>query len=164
VNFDYSDSPVTVRIPLDATPAYESDGMTGKILFVCTHNSARSQMAEGFVNALYSKKYRAYSAGTEPSTTNPYAVAVMAEVGVDISGHHSKSVTEFLRDSFDYVITVCDTAREMCPFFPGGKTVLHKGFEDPSDFRGTDKEITAEFRKTRDEIKAWILETFGPPE
>jgi arsenate reductase len=155
---------ITTRNPLSATLAYESDGMAERMLFVCTHNSARSQMAEGFVNALYSKKYKAYSAGTEPSTINPFAIAVMAEAGVDISSHHSKSVTEFLRDSFDYVVTVCDQAKETCPFFPGGKTVLHRGFEDPSDFRGTDREITAEFRKIRDEIRAWIIETFGPPE
>jgi len=88
-----------------------------KVLFLCTHNSARSQMAEGLLNALYGDRCIAYSAGTEPSNLNPYAVEVMSEIGIDISHHHSKSVEEFRNGDFDYVVTVCDSAKETCPIF-----------------------------------------------
>jgi arsenate reductase len=133
------------------------------VLFICTHNSARSQMAEGFLNALYGSQYRAYSAGTEPSAVNLYAVKVMAEAGIDISKNRSKSVEEFVTMSFDYVVTVCDHAKETCPFFPGGKTYIHKGFEDPSQITGSENENLARVRKIRDEIKEWIHELFGQP-
>lgn len=135
--------------------------MKKKVLFICTHNSARSQMAEAFVNTLYSDQYEAYSAGTQPSQVNRYAVEVMAEIGIDISGNCSKSVEEFREMTFDYVVTVCDHARETCPFFPGGRTFIHKGFEDPSEISGTEDEIFIEVRKIRDEIKEWVQETFG---
>ena len=131
------------------------------VLFICTHNSARSQMAEGFLNALYGSQYKAYSAGTEPSAVNLYAVKVMAEAGIDISRNRSKSVEEFVTMSFDYVVTVCDHAKETCPFFPGGKTYIHKGFEDPSQITGSENENLARVRKIRDEIKEWIHELFG---
>ncbi len=88
-----------------------------KILFICTHNSARSHMAEGLMNALYSGRCRAFSAGTEPSAVNPYAVRVMQEIDIDISNHRSKSVDEFMDQDLDYVVTVCDHAKESCPFF-----------------------------------------------
>ena len=133
------------------------------VLFICTHNSARSQMAEGFLNALYGSQYKAYSAGTEPSAVNLYAVKVMAEAGIDISRNRSKSVEEFVTMSFDYVVTVCDHAKETCPFFPGGKTYIHKGFEDPSQITGSENENLARVRKIRDEIKEWIHELFGQP-
>ena len=107
-----------------------------KVLFICTHNSARSQMAEGLLNALYGDRYEAYSAGTQPTEVNPYAIKVMAEMGIDISKHRSKSVEEFRGKKFDYVVTVCDHAKETCPFFPGGEKYLHQGFKDPSDLRG----------------------------
>ncbi|MEM2082688.1 MAG: arsenate reductase ArsC [Candidatus Bathyarchaeia archaeon] len=132
-----------------------------RVLFICTHNSARSQMAEGFLRALYGDEYEAYSGGTEPKGIDPRAVKVMAEVGVDISGQRSKGLGEFGGWGFDYVVTVCDRAKEACPFFPGGKIFLHKGFEDPSQLKGTEEEILAGFRRVRDEIRDWIEETFG---
>lgn len=132
-----------------------------RILFICTHNSARSQMAEGFIRYFYNNRYEASSGGTEPSGVNPYAIQVMEEVGVDISGHQSKSIKQFLDEEFDYVVTVCDQANEACPFFPGAKNTLHKGFQDPSLAEGTEEEILEVFRSVRDEIKKWIEETFG---
>jgi arsenate reductase len=135
-----------------------------KVLFICTHNSARSQMAEGFLNTLYPDGYEAYSAGTEPSGVNPYAVQVMAEIGIDISSHSSKSVTEFLDREFDYVVTVCDHAKQTCPFFPGGKELIHRGFQDPAAFSGNQGEKIAIFSRVRDEIRKWIVETFGGEE
>ena len=131
-----------------------------KVLFICTHNSARSQMAESLMNALRGDEYDAQSAGTEPSEVNPYAVRVMQEIGVDISGHQTKSLEPFLDKDFDYVVTVCDHANEACPFFPGGKERIHKGFENPAVIEGTEEAKLAGFRRSRDEIRAWILNTF----
>ncbi|VBB06453.1 low molecular weight phosphotyrosine protein phosphatase [Lucifera butyrica] len=135
--------------------------MKKKVLFLCTHNSARSQMAEGLLRARYGDRYESFSAGTEPGKLNPYVVRAMAEIGIDISGHWSKSLNEFLRDEFDYVVTVCDSAKEGCPYFPGGKKLLHESFPDPSGFTGTDEEIMAGVRTVRDQIQQWITETFG---
>ena len=132
-----------------------------KILFICTHNSARSHTAEGFVNALYSDRYLAFSAGTEPSALNPYAVRVMQEIGFDISDHRSNSVNQFIDQDLDYVVTVCDHAKEVCPFFPGGRKALHKGFQDPASIAGTEDEKLSLFRRVRDEIRKWIENTFG---
>jgi len=129
-----------------------------RILFICTHNSARSQMAEGFMNAHYGDRYEAYSAGLEPTSVNPYAVKVMAEIGIDLSTHRSKSIEEFRGKSFDYVVTVCNHAKEACPFFPGEK-ILHKSFRDPSSFKGSEEEILENVRRVRDEIKEWLIET-----
>jgi arsenate reductase (thioredoxin) len=131
-----------------------------RVLFLCNHNSARSQMAEGFLKSLYGEHYEAYSAGSNPGSVNPYAVKVMEEVGVDISEHRSKSLQEFEGLEFDYVVTVCGGEGEVCPFFPGGKTYLHESFEDPVAVDGTDHEKADAFRKIRDEIKEWIKETF----
>lgn len=131
-----------------------------KILFICTHNSARSQIAEALLNNLYREKCEAHSAGTEASTVNPYAIEVMAEMGIDISKQRSKSIEEFKDMEFDYVVTVCDHAKQTRPFFPG-KTVIHKSFEDLAEFNRTEAEIFSKFRKTRNEIKKWIEETFG---
>ncbi|PMQ01019.1 MAG: low molecular weight phosphatase family protein [Dictyoglomus sp. NZ13-RE01] len=130
--------------------------MKKSILFICTHNSARSQIAEGLVNALWNDKFVAYSAGTKPSSVNPLAIEVMKEIGIDISHHRSKSIDEFKDMNFDYVVTVCDNAKETCPYFPGGKIYLHKGFQDPSSFEGSYDEKLNFFRKIRDEIKDWI--------
>ena len=118
-------------------------------------------MAEGFVNARYGHRFAAWSAGTEPSRVNPLAVTLMAEMGIDISGHRSKGVDEFLSQDFDYVITVCDHANETCPFFPGGRMRLHRGFKDPSAHKGSIEERLTLFRQVRDEIMDWIEETFG---
>ena len=131
-----------------------------RVLFVCTHNSARSQMAEGLVNTLHGDRYMAWSAGTEPSEVNVYAISVMKEIGIDISGQRSKSVEEFLDKELDYVVTVCDRANEACPFFPGGKERTHEGFEDPAAIEGSDEQKTAGFRRVRDVIRAWLEESF----
>ncbi len=132
-----------------------------KVLFICTHNSARSHMAEGFLTALYGDRYSAFSAGTEPSKVNPDAARVLQEIGIDISDHRSKSVDEFMDQDLDYVVTVCDHAKEACPFFPGGRRAIHKGFQDPASVAGTEEEKLALFRRVRDEIRDWIEKTFG---
>jgi arsenate reductase (thioredoxin) len=125
-----------------------------KILILCTGNSCRSQMAQGFLKS-FDNRIEVHSAGTFPtSTVNPKAVKVMAEVGIDISMSSPKSVDEYLDDQWDYVITVCDDANETCPVFIGKvKHRLHMGFEDPSHAAGTDEFIMSEFRRVRDEIK-----------
>jgi arsenate reductase len=126
------------------------------VLFICTHNSARSQMAEGLVNALFPGRVKASSAGTEATRVHPTAIRAMAEIGIDISGHRSKSLDEFLDRKFDLVVTVCDNAATDCPFFPGAKNTVHHAFEDPAACSGTDEEVLACFRRSRDEIRAWI--------
>lgn len=137
---------------------HKSDKRT--VLFVCTNNSARSQMAEGLLNSLCGNKYEANSAGTDPTTGNPYAVQVMSEIGIDISKHRSKNLDEFLEQKFDYVISVCGHANEICPFFPGGMKRLHQSFEDPASFKGNEADTLSEFRRIRDEIKDWITKEF----
>ena len=129
------------------------------VLFICTHNSARSQMAEAFLNKLCGDKYEAKSAGITPTGLNPYVVKVMAEIGIDLSTHRSKSILEFQGKTFDYVVTVCDSARENCPFFPG-EIEIDKSFPDPSAFTGTEEEILRKVRVLRDEIKNWVESTF----
>jgi arsenate reductase len=127
-----------------------------RVLFICTHNAARSQMAEGLFRALHGERYDVFSAGTEPGRVSPFAIKVMAEIGLDISSHYAKSIQEFLNQGFDYVVTVCDHARESCPFFPGGKKNLHQSFEDPSTLTGTEEEVMEGFRRIRNEIRCWI--------
>ena len=134
--------------------------MMKRVLFICTHNSARSQMAEAFLRVFYGDHYEAYSAGTHPTEVNPYAIEVMMEIGIDISLHTSKSIEQFKGDNFDYVITVCDRAQETCPFFPRAQKLLHKSFTDPSQMSGPPDVVLAEFRHVRDEIKTWIEHTF----
>ena len=118
-------------------------------------------MAEGLMNALYSDRFVAYSAGTEPSEVHDYAIKVMKEIGIDLSGHSSKSVDTMLEQDFAYVVTVCDRANEACPFFPGGKERFHRSFEDPAAIEGNEELKLAGFRRTRDEIKAWIEKSFS---
>ena len=132
---------------------------TGAVL-ICTHNAARSQMAEGLLRDLHGGLYEAYSAGTEPASVSPYAVKVMAEIGIDMGAHRSKGIQEFSGQQFDYVVTVCDQAKEACPYFPGGKKMLHQSFEDPSALTGAEEEVTLGFRQIRDEIKSWIESEF----
>jgi arsenate reductase len=134
-----------------------------RILFVCTHNSARSQIAEGLIREFHRDRFEAESAGTEPSTLNPFAVRAMKEIGVDISAQRSKNINEFLDEKFDYVVTVCDHAQETCPFFPGGK-VIHKSFKDPAQTKGSDSDIMKVFRSSRDEIKKWLEDSFNRDE
>jgi len=132
-----------------------------RVLFICTHNSARSQMAEGILRALYGDRYEVYSAGINPTGVNSYAVKVMVEIGIDISQHTSKSVEAFKHMPFDYVITVCDKAKEACPFFPGAKKLIHKGFQDPSQLASPSLEVLVYFRQIRNDIYDWIKGTFG---
>jgi arsenate reductase len=133
--------------------------MKKKILFLCTNNSARSQMAEGLLNTMYNEKYQAYSAGIKATNVNPYAIEVMKEIGIDLSKQYSKNITDFKEMKFDIVVTVCDNAKESCPFFPGKKTI-HKSFKDPTVYEGDIEDTLAVFRKTREEIKDWIINTF----
>lgn len=127
-----------------------------RVLFVCTHNSARSQMAEGFLRRLGGGRFEVFSAGTQPGSVHPLAVHAMAEAGVDISGQRSKSVDEFLAERFDFVVTVCDQARESCPVFPGAGQQLHWSLEDPSRAGGGDEERMEAFRRVRDQIRTHI--------
>lgn len=135
--------------------------MKKKILILCTGNSCRSQMAEGFLKS-FDKRLKVYSAGTKPSSqVHPKAIQVMNEVGIDFSKNYPKTVDEFLNDSFDFVITVCDNAKESCPIFIGkvGKQ-LHIGFEDPAEAEGTEEEVLSVFRRIRDEIKKDFYEFY----
>jgi arsenate reductase len=134
------------------------------VLFICTHNSARSQMAEGLLNALDGDRFEAMSAGTEPAAVHPMAVRAMAELGIDLSAARSKSVDGFVDRELDWVITVCDRAHQNCPFFAGGKRQLHKGFGDPAqpDLAQDDPALLGLFRRTRDEIREWLEREFVP--
>ncbi|HZC07221.1 MAG TPA: arsenate reductase ArsC [Ktedonobacterales bacterium] len=130
-----------------------------RVLFLCTHNSSRSQIAEGFLNARGGDRYAAFSAGTRPGGINPLAVRVMAEIGIDISeaaGHFSKGLDAYAGQPFDLVVTVCDSAAEECPFFPGARRQTHWGFPDPAAVTGSDDERLATFRQARDAIGARI--------
>src|SRR5918993_3227577 len=129
-----------------------------RVLFLCTHNSARSQMAEGLLRHRTGDRFEAHSAGTEATHVRPLAVRAMEEVGVDISGQESKTLDGYLGHSLDYVVTVCDDANEACPVFPGAKRRLHWSFEDPSAATGTEEERLAVFRSVRDRIGARIEE------
>ncbi|HOJ95364.1 MAG TPA: arsenate reductase ArsC [Methanospirillum sp.] len=126
------------------------------ILFICTHNSARSQIAEGYINNRYGDRYTAYSAGTEVTHIHPLAIEVMNERGIDISGQRSKALSEFIDSDIDIVVTVCDGAKAVCPVFPGVKHTIHKEFMDPSAATGSDEEKREIFRRVRDEIIQWI--------
>jgi len=125
-----------------------------KVLFLCTENACRSQMAEGLMNHDLAGEVKAYSAGVRPSRVNPRAIQVMAELGIDISRHRSKSVDELAGEEFDLVITVCDSAAEQCPMFPGNTEVLHISFPDPAKATGTEEEILTVFRRVRDDLRA----------
>jgi arsenate reductase len=127
-----------------------------RILFLCTGNSCRSQMAEGFARKLKAGEVEAYSAGTRPKGVHPLAVRVMAEAGVDISGHASKTVRDLGGVDFDWVITLCGDAHENCPVFPGATRVKHVGFEDPDKATGTEGELLRVFRAVRDRIKEFV--------
>jgi len=124
-----------------------------RVLFVCTHNSARSQMAEAYLRHLGGDAFEADSAGTEPGALHPLTVEVMAEEGIDVSGQRAKVVDDFVQQPFDYVITVCDDAREACPFFPGAARRLHWSLPDPSAASGSREERLSAFRAVRDEVR-----------
>ena len=127
--------------------------MSKRVLILCTGNSARSQMAEGLLRALAGEMFAVESAGVSPSTVRPEAIAAMREIGIDISGQRSKSVDEFTGQQFDYVITVCDNAREQCPVFPAETKRLHWSFDDPAALVGDEAARLAVFRRVRDEIE-----------
>ena len=128
-------------------------GERARVLFLCTHNSARSQMAEGMLRHQAGDRFEPHSAGTEATHVRPLAIRAMDEIGIDISRQESKTLEQYLDESFDYVITVCDDANEACPFFPGAANRLHWSFEDPSRARGSEEEQLAVFRSVRDRIK-----------
>lgn len=140
----------------------ENDTPLPSVLFLCTHNAARSPMAEGYLRARYGHLFHAASAGTELRQVYPQAVSVMGEIGIDISGHRPRLLDEFFGERIDIVVTVCDSAHQACPFFPGAKSVVHAGFPDPSASCGTADERLREFRRVRDAIIAWIDTVFVP--
>jgi arsenate reductase len=132
-----------------------------RILILCTGNSARSQMAEGLLRHDAGDRFDVESAGTKPSLVRPEAIAVMQEIGIDISGHRSKSVQEFEGQNFDTVLTVCDSARETCPVFFGSANRLHHSFDDPAAVEGSEEDRLAAFRRVRDELRNYLRIQFG---
>lgn len=134
-----------------------------RVLILCTGNSARSQMAEGLLRHDGGDRFEVESAGVNPSQVRPEAVEAMREIGIDISGHRSKSADEFVGQDFDYIITVCDNARETCPVFPGRAVRIHRSFEDPPAPGAADPETTMRaFRRVRDEIREWLRDDLIP--
>lgn len=138
--------------------------MKKRVLILCTGNSARSQLAEGLLRHDAGNLFEVESAGTKPGHVRPEAIATMKEIGIDISGHRSKHVDEFVGQNFDYVLTVCDHANENCPVFPGKAQRLHKNFEDPADLQGGEEERLAIFRRVRDEIRHYLKGFPSSPE
>jgi arsenate reductase len=155
VDTELTDLELTVAAAGRARRSQE-EAMTApiRVLFVCTGNSARSQIAEALLRDFGGADFEVFSAGTEPKGINPYTVRVLGEIGIDWSGAHSKSVTEFIGEPFDYVITVCDRARQTCPVFPGEHNSLHWGLDDPDEVEGTDQQKLEAFRRTRTEVAA----------
>lgn len=131
-----------------------------RVLILCTHNSARSQMAEGLLQAMAGDRFEVYSAGTEATHVRPLAIEAMAEQGIDISGHTSKTLDRFLGQPFDYVITVCDHANETCPIFPHARNRIHWSFPDPSKAQGDHEQQLAMYRQVRDaiaeQLRSWL--------
>ena len=127
-----------------------------RVLILCTGNSARSQMAEGLVRHDAGQRFEVASAGTKPGAVRPEAIAVMNEIGIDISAHRSKSVDEFADQDFDYVLTVCDNAKETCPIFPGHANRVHQNFDDPAAVEGSEEPRLAAFRRVRDQIRDYL--------
>ena len=136
--------------------------MRRKVLFLCTGNSARSQMAEGLLRAIAGERVEVFSAGSKPSRVNPFAIRAMRQRGIDISGQRSKHLSEYLGQPFDFVITVCDQAAETCPIFPGRAQRIHWSFPDPAAAEGNEDETLAAFEQVRDDLeaklRAWIAE------
>ena len=135
--------------------------MKKKILFLCTKNSVRSQMAEGLMRHFRGDEFDACSAGVDPLRVHPLAIDVMREISIDISKQRSKHIDEFKDSRFDYVVTLCDSAASTCPLFEGGGKRIHRGFTNPADAQGTEEERKNVFRKVRDELKEFIL-SFSP--
>ncbi len=137
--------------------------MPERVLILCTGNTARSQMAEGLLRTLAGERMVVFSAGTRPSVVNPFAIEVMRERGIDSSGHRSKHLDEFRQQPFDFVITVCDSAAETCPVFPGRAQRIHWSFPDPAAVAGSDETRRAAFRQVRDAIEARLREWLAGP-
>ena len=154
---------MSVANSINVDPAKRLVAEKKRVLILCTGNSARSQMAEAFFRHETGELCEVVSAGTKPSQVRPEAIAVMNEIGIDISGHRSKSVEEFTGQEFDYVITVCDHARELCPVFPGETKHLHWSIDDPAEAQGSAEERKAVFRRIRDQlherIRSFLSET-----
>jgi arsenate reductase len=131
-----------------------------KILILCTGNSARSQMAEGLLKHITQNEYEIFSAGTKPSHVRPETVKVLAEIGIDISKNRSKSVDEFINQKIDYVLTVCDSAKEICPYFPAHTKLIHHSFTDPAEVKGDEEMRIEAFRETRDQIQKYLEDSF----
>ncbi|MCF6265809.1 MAG: arsenate reductase ArsC [Desulfuromusa sp.] len=131
-----------------------------QVLFLCTGNSCRSQMADGLINQHFSGEIKAYSAGTDPHGLDAKAVEVMAEIGIDISAHSSDHISLYENQSFDYVMTLCGDANEKCPLFFGGVKRLHIGFDDPPKAKGSDEDIIDVYRRVRDEIAGQLGDFF----
>lgn len=131
-----------------------------KVLILCTGNSARSQMAEGLLKHISPNRYEVHSAGTKPSIVRPEAIEALAEIGIDISRNRSKSVDEFVDEEIEYVLTVCDNARENCPYFPAKTKIVHHSFEDPAEVQGDEETRLNAFRKIRDEIRVYLENDF----
>jgi len=142
-----------------------------RVLFLCTHNSARSQMAEGLLRVMYGDRFEAYSAGVAPTSVDPFALKVMREIGIDISQQHSKNVSEFHDLAFDLAVTVCDQAKQACPIVitdlrhpgrsPKARQILHHRFADPAAVTESEEKRLLAFRRTRDEIREWLSETLS---
>ena len=130
------------------------------VLFVCTANAARSQMAEGLLRAKHGDRYEVFSAGTHLSRVSPKAIEVMKEIGIDISRHYSKTLEEVKGRRFDIAVTLCDRAHMVCPVIPGAKMTIHRGFPDPHLAPGSDAELLEGYRRVRDDITRWIDDTF----
>jgi len=128
-----------------------------KVLFLCTENACRSQMAEGLVNHDLAGQVQAFSAGVKPSQVNDRSIQVMAELGIDISYHRAKSVDDLANEQFDLVITVCDQAQQQCPIFPGETEIMHVGYPDPAKATGTEEEILTAFRRVRDALRDELI-------
>ena len=132
-----------------------------RVLFICTANAARSQMAEGLLRAKYGERYEVFSAGTRQANVSAQAITVMREIGIDISHHRSKTLEEFERISFDLAVTLCDNAHAICPIVSGAKKTIHHGFPDPHLTPGSNDEVIEGYRNVRDMIMVWIDTTFG---
>ncbi len=132
-----------------------------RVLFLCTQNAGRSQMAEGYLRSRYGDRYEAFSAGTNPTAVSRKAIAVMREIGVDISGHRSKSLNDLAGEQMDLAVALCSNASGLCPFYPFAEKTIHRNFPDPGKLTGSEEEIMEGIREIRDQIVSWIDSSFG---
>lgn len=144
------------------TPGHFPESSRPRVLFICTANAARSQMAEALLRQRYGDRYEVFSAGTRQSTVSPRAIAVMREIGIDISHHRSKTIADVAGTRIDLAVTLCDRAHTVCPVVPNARRTLHQGFADPHLTQGSEEQILDCYRAVRDQISAWIDQEFGP--